>query len=217
MRKGEPLIRLQRETEEHLSNEIFQKCIPGTYEVAALWKQCIERLEKLGPNPPDSLVAELDRRFKEGAEAIRRHYAGFPSPAPNRFATDVIFGEGASETGNERGFAEYLHWLRHKTPLWKDLERQEARNGRAAKRVLRTASDFQGLRCDHKRPKGFKGDLEHSNMFDLLWGFGVENLTPEALAYFFECFCPCGGVHDPDNLRKQRERYSEALAEATGG
>jgi hypothetical protein len=196
------------EEEERLSKEIVQKCHPAIFEIAHLWKESIEGLNALGANPPAELAAKLEDHFKKRQAEIEQRYSGPVTPTPNRFATDVIFSAAPDE--RIKTLAEFLHWQRHKVPCKKDLQANE---GKAARRALRTASDLVGLLYDREKPKRFKGDFEHSGMFDVLWGFGVESLTPAALAYFFECFCPCGAEqHDPENLRKQRGRYSKDLA-----
>ena len=95
------------------------------------------------------------------------------------------------------------------------MEKARQRDFDAFRRLLRTAEDITNLHCE--RPvKPFKVDLEHSNMFEVLWGFGIENLTPEELADVFDWYCPCGTEgHDPDALRKQRERFKQAIGKDT--
>jgi hypothetical protein len=51
-------------------------------------------------------------------------------------------------------------------------------------------------------------------MFETLGGFGVERLTPEELVIFFDEYCPCGKVHDPDALKKVRNRFQKLLKRA---
>jgi hypothetical protein len=75
---------------------------------------------------------------------------------------------------------------------------------------LRTAGDLEALRCNRKI-KAFKGEIEHRNMFENLWGFGLEKLTPEELVFFFDEYCPCGKFHDPDALKKARNRFRRFL------
>jgi len=77
--------------------------------------------------------------------------------------------------------------------------------------VLRTITDVEQLRCS-KPIQAFKGNLEHSNMFENFLGFGLERLSPDELADFFDWFCPCGcEVHDADALKKQRVRCKRSL------
>ena len=119
MRRGEPFIRLERETEEHLSHEIFQACHPAIFEIATVWKQSIEGLKALGHNPPRELLAEIDARERKRLAEIKQTYSGPVNPPPGTFATDIIFSAGQNEKG--RPLAEFLHWERHKTPLSKDF------------------------------------------------------------------------------------------------
>src|SRR5207248_7339950 len=103
------------------------------------------------------------------------------------------------------------HFERHKMPMNTDLEKREAKDWPASHRVLRTADDVERLRCGkHIRP--FKGNQEHWNMFGCFWGFGLENLSPDELADVFDRWCPCGSEgHDPDALKKHRERFKIAI------
>jgi hypothetical protein len=88
-------------------------------------------------------------------------------------------------TKREVALAEFLHWGCHKVPLAQDLERYKNRDGKAARRVLRTNADYEAIRCDKKRPKPFKGKIDHSNIFQFGLGLGLANLTAEELAIFF--------------------------------
>jgi hypothetical protein len=72
---------------------------------------------------------------------------------------------------------------------------------------------LEALRCNRKI-QPFKGEIEHRSMFETLWGFGLENLTPEELVFFFDAYCPCGKVHDPDALKKARNRFRRVLQTA---
>lgn len=94
-----------------------------------------------------------------------------------------------------------------------DLKKRQQKDWPASRKVLRTLSDLERLRCG-QRIRPFKGDLEHSNMFQTMWGFGLEKLNPEELAYFFDWYCPCGSKeHDPEALRKQRNRFKHLMPE----
>lgn len=77
---------------------------------------------------------------------------------------------------------------------------------------IRGTEDLSGKRGGLK---WVEGNLEHSNVFETLWGFGVELLTQEELADFFDKYCPCGiDPHDPDGLKKQRARFKRILQKA---
>lgn len=51
-----------------------------------------------------------------------------------------------------------------------------------------------------------KGKIDHRIMFSFGLGLGLEELTGEELATFFDTFCPtCSKEHDPESLSRQRE------------
>jgi hypothetical protein len=88
-------------------------------------------------------------------------------------------------------------------------------DGEASRRFQRTFADYEAIRCDKQKPKPFKGKIDHSNMFQFGLGLGLENLTAEELAIFFDRFCPsCRDAHNKDALRRQRTEFLEALASA---
>jgi hypothetical protein len=88
------------------------------------------------------------------------------------------------------------------------------RDGKAVRRVLRTVADYEAIRCEQKKPKPFKGKIDHSNIFQFGLGpLGLQNLTAEELAIFFDAFCPsCHNAHNGDALRRQRTEFLKALA-----
>ena len=221
MRKGESIPvgkrveRLKKQAESR-QEAIVAKCHPATFEIAKAWKESIEAMSSLGPNPPTELASEVQSRFGHQLDEIQRKYSGPTPPGPNRFAAQIIFSDAALKSQSDnRGVAEWLHFERHRTPLKVDANKRQAKDFDASRRILRTAADLEALRCG-KKLKKFKGDLEHRNMFEVLWGFGVETLTPEELVVFFDSYCPCGiEVHDPDALKKSRNRFKLVLRRAT--
>lgn len=196
---------------------IVAKCHPAMFELAELWKESIEALKNLGPKPPAELVERINDRMENRLKSIHQKYSGHEQPAPDRFAATVIFSESAFQSESDsQGVAEWVHWERHKTPLKQDAEKRLAKDYDASRRVLRTASDLETIRCEKGPIQPFKGNLEHWNMFETLWGLGIENLSPEELVEFFDSYCPCGcEPHDPDALKKIRNRFRKTLAQAS--
>jgi len=206
-----------REWTEKRQESIIEKCHPATFELAQLFKECIEARKALGANLSPELIAKIDARMEERLEAIKRKYSGPVPPGPNTFAAQIIFSDEAlTSESDTQGIVETLHWERWKIPLKQDLEKVRARDWDASRRVQRTISDLEQLRCGEGPIQRFRGNLEHSNMFQVLWGFGIENLTPLELADFFDSFCPCGSAepHDPDALKKQRARFQIVLSKS---
>jgi hypothetical protein len=204
----------QRRRVEQRQEAIVAKCHPAIFELAQLWKESIAALSSLGANPPPEILAELEAGLEKRSEAIQRKYSGNLPPDPNKFAAQVMFSEAALKSESDhRGVVEWIHFERHRTPLKADVGKRTAKDYEASRRILRTAGDVETLRCNRKI-QAFKGEIEHRNIFENLWGFGLENLTPEELAFFFDTYCPCGKVHDPDALKKARNRFRQVLQKA---
>jgi hypothetical protein len=215
MKKGDPKLpsELRRRVEQH-QEAIVAKCHPAIFELAQLWKEPITAFNELGPNPPPEIFAELEADFDKRSDEIKRKYSGPVPPEPGTFAAQVIFSDAAlTSTSDEQGVAELIHFERHRTPPKVDSRKRSAKDYDASQRILRTAGDLEALRCNRKI-QAFKGEIEHRNMFENLWGFGLEKLTPEELVFFFDKYCPCGEVHDPDALKKFRNRFRQLLQRA---
>src|SRR5215472_15512428 len=219
MKKGDPkpaearVSELQRKVEQRQEATVA-KCHPAIFELAQAWKESIRALHSLGPQPPAELVTEIDARFERRTEEIRLKYSGNVAPRENTFGAQIVFsGKALDSKTDDLGVAEWIHFERHRTPLKVDLEKRAAKDYKASRRLLRTAGDCEALRCNRKI-QPFKGELEHRNVFETLWGFGLESLTPEELAFFYDEYCPCAKVHDPDALKKSRNRVRSFLQKA---
>ncbi|HVB55208.1 MAG TPA: hypothetical protein VNE63_02090 [Candidatus Acidoferrales bacterium] len=190
------------------------KCHPAIFELAQLLKDSIEARKTLGPNPSRELVAKIEGRLDRRLAKIHEKYSGSVQPAPNTFAAQIMFSDDALKSdSDEPGIAEWIHFERHKKTAKVDAKKRAQRDWDAGRRVLRTASDLEQLRCGRGPLLPFKGDSDHSSMFGALWGLGIEKLAPEELADFFDLYCPCGREgHDPDALKKQRTRFQNVLA-----
>lgn len=191
------------------------KCHPAIFELAQLWKESIAARNSLGVDPPSEILAELAAGFEKRLEEIQRKYSGNVPPDPNRFAAQVIFSDVALKSESDHlGVVEWIHFERHRTPLKMDVGKRSAKDYEASRRILRTAGDLEALRCNRTIPAFKGGETEHRSMFETLWGFGLEKLTPEELALFFDAYCPCEKVHDPDALKKARNRLRQVLERA---
>ncbi|HEV2304367.1 MAG TPA: hypothetical protein VGR93_02515 [Candidatus Acidoferrales bacterium] len=199
----------------------MSKCHPAIFELASLLKECIEATNQLGPNAPKELIEKIEAKIDNGSQQIMEKYSGPVQPTPNTFAAQIIFSDAAFKSdSDEQGIAEWIHFQRHKIPAKVDAEGRARKDYDAGRRTLRTASDLEQLRCGKGPLRPFKGDLDHQTMFEALWGFGIEKLSPEELADFFDSYCPCGlgtdgsEVHDPDALKKQKARFQKILRRA---
>lgn len=215
MRKGETKSVADRVEELAKRKEsIRRRCNPAFFEIAPVWKESVEALRRLGPNPPAGLTAKIEAKLASRLKGIQRKYSGPVPPPPNTFAAQAIFSDAAKES-DAVGVAEWAHFQRHRTAMKVDLEKRQQKDWPAGRRILRTLSDLERLRCG-QRIQPFKGDLEHSSMFQTMWGLGLEKLSPEELADVFDWYCPCGSKeHDPEALKKQRNRFKRLLSEQT--
>jgi hypothetical protein len=214
MKKGE--AKPSRKSLQELRDSVAKKCQPATVELAQLWKESIEALKRLRPTPANERVTEIIEKLDKGLAEIHLKYSGPTPPPPNTFAAQTVFSNSAMQSASDDpGIREWFNWQRHRVPHKTDIEKMQARDWDASRRVQRTISDLEQLRCGKGPIKPFKGDLEHSGMFNLLSGFGIERLTPDELVVFFDNFCPCGiETHEPDALRKQLARFKRDLQKA---
>src|SRR2546425_12984540 len=110
MRRDSALVRVKETREKH-SEEIAEKCHPAIFELAALWKEHIQRLNALGDNPP--AVAVLEARTDQRLDEILRKYSQVAPTVPNALATLTVFSKAALTSKiDEQGIVEGLHWLR---------------------------------------------------------------------------------------------------------
>ena len=83
-----------------------------------------------------------------------------------------------------------VQMLRHKS--WLELDTTEV----DIKHPTLTTEDLERIRCQ-QQTKRFKNDLEHSCMFQVFWGFGLEELLTlirEKNGYFKEKMLNYGGL-----------------------
>jgi hypothetical protein len=185
--------------------------------MAKLWKDVIEGLKKAGKNPPKEAVDQLNSTFEKRVVEINARYPDLAQFNSQAFTDQSIFSDEAFQagSGDYRGIIEWLHFERHRVPFKHDLREMKNGNWDASLRVQRTFGDAEKLRCKRGPILPFKGNLEHSNIFESFWGLGIERLTEEELADFFDKYCPCGlEAHDPNALTKHRRRFEKGLLAA---
>jgi hypothetical protein len=161
-------------------------------------------------------LREIETQFDKELDRIERKYSGPVQSPRGTFGVEGIYSESALSSGSEEAaVAEYVHWHRHKKSLGKDTQEMKAKDHAASRRVQRTFSDYETLRCGQGPIKSFKGDADHWDFFATGWGLGLENLSPEELADFADWYCLCGRKsHNADNLKQQRLRFKRAREDA---
>jgi hypothetical protein len=191
-------------------------------ELAEAYKESIRAWQALGPNPPAELVNKIDLHFQERTEKIRKRYAGnVVSTAPGEVFSaglDLIFVPGPSTSPpsqrDNQGFLENLYWERYREPLWIALQKANAGDLEALRRVARVGEYYERLRFGKGPIKRSKFHLDHPRLLEIGIDLGLNRLGAEELATCFDAICPCGEIHDPDALKKQRSRVVKALERA---
>jgi hypothetical protein len=109
---------------------------------------------------------------------------------------------------------EFIAEQRYGRPLYQLVEEDRRHTKESSGKVLRIMQDAHKLRYgEGVQPP--KGKMDHRIIFGFAIGRGLEKLTAEELAAFFDEFCPfCQGEHDPDALRRQRENFINQIQKA---
>jgi hypothetical protein len=195
---------------------IQEKCHPAMFEMAQLFKESIEALKNAGPNPSREAVQAIDARLDERVLEINKRYPDLAQFNSRAFIDQSIFSEAAF-TSDSRGVFEWIHFERHRIPFKQDGEDLRKGDWEASRRVQRTTADAEQLRCGKGPIIPFQGNLDHSNIFEMLWGLGIGKLTQQELVDFFDKYCPCGiEAHDSNVLRKYRVRFQRLLRRLDG-
>lgn len=125
-------------------------------------------------------------------------------------------GQPDSPENESRLLFQWLHWERHHESADKADEADRRGDLRAYDRLARTGRDWRTIYHKKGAIKPFQGGLYHQDIFQFGFSFasGMENLTGEELAEFFDLFCPCEKTHDARALQKQLARLLKDLEAA---
>lgn len=159
---------------------------------------------------------KLDDEFETSlVDAERKHGPLSPSPLCYPYLT-VLSKNVPPEERERKGLAEFLHWERHHESLETAEEADRQGDLSAWDRLARTLRDWRIIFFKKGAIKPFQGGMYHQDIFQ--WGFsfesGMEKLTAEELASFFDNVCPCEKIHDSRALRKQLARLRKDLEAA---
>jgi hypothetical protein len=195
---------------------IQEKCHPAMFELALLFKESIEAQKNAGPNPSKEAVEAIITTLDERALAIHKRYPDLAQFNSRAYVEQSIFSEAAfAADSDSRGMFEWFHFERHRIRFRQDEEDARKGDWEASRRVQRTTADVEQLRCGKGPILSFQGNLDHSNIFQTMWGLGTEKLTQEELADFFDKYCPCGiGSHNAGTLGRYRERLNKSALES---
>lgn len=180
-----------------------------------------EKLLGLGITPQQKteiakrVISERDKLFEQSAKEIvdiDNRYKPLPeSKLCFPYLTD------SPRENESRALFEWLHWERHHESLGRAREADQRGDLKAWERLARTAKDWRTIVFKKGAIKPFQGGIYHRDIFTIGLSFasGMENLTGEELAEFFDDFCPCEKTHDARALQKQRKRLLKDLEAAT--
>jgi len=160
---------------------------------------------------------ELVQRFdKEIVDINSRHKSLSASTLCFPYMTE-LGQENQSADTEARTFAEWLHWERHHESLQNAAEADKQGDISAWDRIARTLRDWRTIVFKKGAIRPFQGGTYHQDIFQfgLSFASGMEKLTGEELADFFDSFCPCEKIHDARALQRQLARLVKDLEAAT--
>lgn len=192
---------------------LSEKIYPVLPAFLKAYGEAIKGWRALSPNPPAELLAKIETRLKDELEQVAREYPRVPVPVLLATVLRDLLPE-EQEIDEGKGLNDTLHFYRHLRPLATDIEAVNNGDKEARKRVYRTARDLLALQFGQGPLAKTKANLDHLNIFEFGLGLGLERLTADELAEFFDAVCWCGQEHDADGLKKQRQRIIKILTGA---
>jgi hypothetical protein len=186
-----------------------EKIHPLFVEVAQLFRED-EEAERRG-EPAD----RRRQRVRERLAELSSKYPTLPDTGRTQ-PLEVIHNEPSSyqdptEEDLAFGLLEYIHWRKFREPLSHAFKRADSGDLDAYRRVERTRQEAYRLRHRLGGIPAAKEHPQHAPLLSMGMELGLECLTAEELADCFDEICPCGKVHDPEALKKQRSRLRQAV------
>ena len=188
---------------------IAKKVHPALAPILRAYGEGLKAVEALGKNRPNELVVEIGIRMFAKLRKVAQEYPEIPGSAMTLVYSDLSCPE--KEVDAEKAMLEFFHFQRHRRPLSADLK-ASTMDGEALKRLGRTFGDY-GMALSGDGPiKPGKGNQDHADIFIFGLEMGLEKLTADELAEFFNENCWCGNPdHDAAALKKHRKRIQESL------
>jgi hypothetical protein len=114
---------------------------------------------------------------------------------------------------DSEGIREYIHFHRHGESLHATELRDAQGDLDAWDKISRTEKDYRILAFGKGPIAPFQEDVVHRQLLQLVICYERERMTADDLAECFDRYCACGKEnHDPDALRKMRDRYEAELS-----
>ena len=161
---------------------------------------------------------EWRRRAREVGEEFRRTGKVQRNIAAKILDLDLVEDSEVKEPADDQFMLSWLSWFKY-GKTWRQL--QHERNGgswKASQQVLAVIRDFEKWKFGKIDPNGlqFKIDRTHFTLMAFGLDFGLDDLTPDELADCFDWLCSCEKQeHDPENLRKLRDRIFQSLKDCS--
>lgn len=181
-------------------------------DCARAWKEHVEALKRLGPSSPRELAKEIEARLEKQLERILQTNYSVPFP-DSPFNFPYISGLSQWPPSDEdvmMGSAEWLHFRRFGESVRQTTRNAKRGDLKAYKRIDHTLEDIYGWHCG-QQIKPFEGNLDHNSLLEIGLPLGLDKLSEEEIADFFDDYCPCRGAHDPNALGKLRRRLVAKL------
>jgi hypothetical protein len=102
-------------------------------------------------------------------------------------------------------YLEWLHECRHGRSLDQDTEAERGGDPEALRRLQRTDADYFRIR-NGEASQPTKRKVDHLAILEIVYYFGLGNLTAEELAECLDQVCPCGQLHTADVLKRLRRQ-----------
>ena len=177
------------------------------------YKGAIATLTVVGTVSDEMVQTIHERTIKKHFELIQKYpdlQTANPLPAKAMLPASSV-NHLPRDYQNALYLIAYIHWRRHGTSFYQDLE-NEQKDYEAFRRIARTTDDCMILHLGRGPIMPFQENREHGIILEMGEPYGLYDLTAEELARFFDKFCPCKKEHDPDTLKKQRSKLQRDLA-----
>jgi hypothetical protein len=221
-----------------------EKIKPNFLELAEIYREYVqmheksknmseeERAEFYGPEPDDATITAIHEKLgrlvadegEEQAAAGDAFFAGSLSAIGRQPIKVGNYGVSLDlpNTSQERfaanryllSMGEFIAQQRFGRPFYQLHFEDAAGVKDSSQKMMRILEDGHKLRYGELVPPP-KGKIDHRIILDMGLGRGLENLTNEELASFFDEFCPtCDKNHDPDSMGRQRKAIDRQRRDA---
>lgn len=191
-----------------------KKVHPVFIEIAAMYRALAEAQHQPRREKRTKEVRQvLDVSSEKRAELLER-FSDIAPAMPCFQVIDIGYLPPSPAEKVERVF-DWFFFRRNRSPRWLAMEREKEGDLEAHSQLVRARDEFWLLQNGHGPVPSFKVDATHSDLLELGLHHGLSKLTAEELADCFQELCPCGNLHNPDALKKQRGRVVKDIEAAS--